>query len=172
MTSFTNTPQNMNPILPNEEIRITHGSHVELYFEVSLPNGTVIDSTFDRAEPVSLTIGDESLLAGFEQVLINLKAGDTRTAHLPPNQAFGEWNEENVQTFARAKFSLSEPNPVVGMMMEFNDKGKNSLVGVISEVSDDEVKVDFNHPLAGQEVLFKVQIFKVTPKGESSLKFV
>ncbi|WP_066803001.1 FKBP-type peptidyl-prolyl cis-trans isomerase [Moraxella oblonga] len=159
-------------ILPSEEIRITDGSTVLLHFEVSLPNGTVIDSTFGRDKPVSLTIGDESLLAGFEQVLINLKAGDTRTAHLPPEQAFGEWNAENVQTFARAKFSLSEPNPVVGMMMEFADKGKNTLAGVICEVTDDEVKVDFNHPLAGQDVLFKVQIFKVTPKGESQLRFV
>lgn len=159
-------------ILPNEEIRITDGSTVNLHFEVSLPNGTVIDSTFGRDEPVSLTIGDESLLAGFEQVLMTLKAGDVRTAHLSPEHAFGEWNKENVQVFPRAKFSISEPNPTIGMMMEFNDQGKNSLVGVVSEVSDDEVKVDFNHPLAGQDVLFKVQIFKVTPKGESSLKFI
>lgn len=162
----------MTTILPNEEIRIAHGSRVELHFEVSLPNGTVIDSTFGRDEPVALTIGDESLLAGFEQVLINLKAGDTRTAHLPPSEAFGDWNGENVQTFSKTQFALSEPNPTVGMMMEFNDKGKNSLIGVISEVNDDVVKVDFNHPLAGQDVLFKVQIFKVTPKGQSSLKLV
>jgi FKBP-type peptidyl-prolyl cis-trans isomerase SlpA len=158
----------MTTILPNEEIRITNGSTVSLHFEVSLPNGTVIDSTFGRDEPVTLTIGDESLLAGFEQVLINLKAGDTRTAHLPPDDAFGQWNSDNVQEFSRAKFALSEPNPVVGMMMEFADKGKNTLAGVISEVSDDTVKVDFNHPLAGQDVLFKVQIFKVTPKGETA----
>lgn len=156
----------MTTILPSEEIRITHGSRVLLHFEVSLMSGEVIDSTFGRADPVALTIGDESLLAGFEKVLINLKAGDTRTAHLPPDQAFGEWNKENVQSFPRAKFSLSEPNPVVGMMMEFDDKGKNSLVGVISSVDDDTVKVDFNHPLAGQEVLFKVEIFKVTPQGQ------
>lgn len=158
----------MTTILPNEEIRITDGSTVSLHFEVSLPNGTVIDSTFGRDEPVTLTIGDESLLAGFEQVLINLKAGDTRTAHLPPDDAFGHWNSDNVQTFAKAQFALSEPNPVVGMMMEFADKGKNTLAGVISEVNDDTVKVDFNHPLAGQDVLFKVQIFKVTPKGETA----
>ena len=142
------------PILPSEEIRISKDSTVSLHFEVSLPNGTIIDSTFGRENPVTLTIGDESLLAGFEQVLINLKAGDTRTAHLPPEQAFGTWNADNVQTFSKAQFSLSEPNPVVG---------------VVCEVSDDVVKVDFNHPLAGQEVLFKVQICKVTPKGQTSL---
>ncbi len=160
----------MTTILPNEEVRIAHGSTVSLHFEVSLPSGEVIDSTFHRPEPVTLTIGDESLLAGFEKVLINLKAGDTRTAHLPPEQAFGEHNHENIQTFSKAQFALSEPNPVVGMMMEFADKGQNSLVGVISEVNDDEVKVDFNHPLAGQDVLFKVQIFKVTPQGQTGVQ--
>lgn len=156
-------------ILPNEEVRIAHGSQVRLHFEVSLPNGEVIDSTFGRDEPVSLTIGDESLLEGFEKVLINLKAGDTRTAHLPAEQAFGTWNPENVQSFTRSQFILSEPNPQVGMMMEFADKGKNTLVGVISHVDDESVKVDFNHPLAGQEVLFKVQIYKVTPAGQNTL---
>ncbi|STY81372.1 FKBP-type 16 kDa peptidyl-prolyl cis-trans isomerase [Moraxella veridica] len=56
------------------------------------------------------------------------------------------------------------------MMMEFADKGQNSLVGVISSVTDDEVLVDFNHPLAGQEVLFKVQIFKITPQGQTAFE--
>lgn len=80
------------PILPSEEVRITHKSTVSLHFEVSLMNGEVIDSTFHRQEPVTLTIGDESLLAGFEKVLINLKAGDTRTATLSADDAFGQWN--------------------------------------------------------------------------------
>ena len=97
------------------------------------------------------------------------RRGDTRTAHLSPNEAFGQWNGDNVQIFSRAKFSLSEPNPVVGMMMEFADKGQNTLAGVICEVSDDTVKVDFNHPLAGQDVVFKVQIFKVIPQGQTAL---
>ena len=53
-------------ITPNEDIRITQGSLVKLHFEVSLENGTVIDSTFNRDEPVTLTVGDESFLPGFE----------------------------------------------------------------------------------------------------------
>lgn len=157
-------------INPNEETRITHGSRVSLHFEVSLPNGEVIDSTFHRESPVELTIGDESLLPGFESILNNLRAGDIRTAHLPPKQAFGEWNEANVQTFSHAEFALTEPNPIVGMMMEFADKGNNTLTGVINYVDQDIVKVDFNHPLAGQDILFKVQIFKVTPAGMQPLR--
>lgn len=166
-----NIPQTPEIITPNEQTRITHGSKVELHFAVSLENGTVIDSTFDRPEPVSLTIGDGNLLEGFEKVLMNLQAGDTRTAHLSPSEAFGEWNADNVQTFSKSQFALTESDPQVGMMMEFEDKGKNTLAGVISEVTDDEVKVDFNHPLAGQNVLFKVEIVQVTPKDNQAVKF-
>lgn len=162
----------MNDIIqPNEQTRITHGSKVELHFAVSLENGTVIDATFDRPTPVSLVIGDGSLLEGFEKVLMNLQAGDTRTAHLSPAEAFGEWNPDNVQTFSKTQFVLTNDKPQVGMMMEFEDKGKNTLAGVISDVSEDEVKVDFNHPLAGQNVLFNVEIVKVTPKDNQVVKF-
>lgn len=160
----------MTTILPTEETRIAHGSQVVLHFEVSLPSGDVIDSTFRRDKPVAMTVGDGSFLEGFEKVLIHLKAGDVRTAHLPPEQAFGLYNADNIQTFSRTQFALSEPNPCVGMMMEFADKGQNSLVGVICEVTDNTVKVDFNHPLAGADVLFKVQIFKVIPKGQVAVE--
>lgn len=160
---------NNDIITPNEQTRITEGAKVDLHFEVSLENGTVIDSTFDRGEPVSLVVGDGNLLPGFEKVLINLQAGDTRTASLSPEEAFGQWNPDNVQTFSHAQFAATGNLPEVGTMMEFEDKGKTTLVGVVSEVTDNAIKVDFNHPLAGQNVLFKVQIFKVTPKDSQSV---
>nr|WP_315040796.1 FKBP-type peptidyl-prolyl cis-trans isomerase [uncultured Moraxella sp.] len=166
MTQNTQTPI----INPNEQTRIAQGSQVALHFEVSLENGTVIDSTFERPEPVRLTIGDGSLLEGFEKVLMNLTAGDTRTAHLSPDEAFGQWNENNVQRFTKTDFAMTN-EPEVGMMIEFEDKSKTTLVGVVSEVNDDTIAVDFNHPLAGQNVLFKVQIFKVTPKDSQAVKF-
>ena len=159
-------------ITPTEDIRITQGSLVKLHFEVSLENGTVIDSTFNRDAPVTLTIGDESLLPGFEQVLMNLRAGDTRSAHLDPEQAFGEWNPDNIQHFSRTQFALVADNPEIGMLVEFEDKGKNTLPGTISAINDDEVEVDFNHPLAGQSVLFKVKIFQVTPPGVTGIKLM
>ena len=159
-------------INPNEDTRIAHSSLVKLHFEVSLENGTIIDSTFNRDAPVSLTIGDESLLPGFEQVLMNLRAGDTRTAHLEPEQAFGEWNPENIQHFSRTQFALVADNPEIGMMVEFEDKGKNTLPGTIIAIDEDQVEVDFNHPLAGQDVLFKVKVFKVTPPGVTGIKLM
>lgn len=76
-------------IQPNEEIRITDGSKVDLHFSVAIENGVEIDNTRNREEPVSLTIGDGNLLPGFEKALLGLRAGDRRTVHLPPEDAFG-----------------------------------------------------------------------------------
>ena len=159
-------------IHPNEEIRVSDGAQVDLHFSVAIESGAEIDNTRGRDEPVNLTIGDGNLLPGFEKALFGLRAGDRRTVSLPPEDAFGPWNPDNVQRFSHAQFALVADNPEIGMMVEFEDKGKNTLPGVISAINDDEIEVDFNHPLAGQSVLFKVKIFKVTPAGVTGIKLM
>lgn len=154
-------------IHPTEEIRIEHGSKVELHFSVALENGVEIDNTRGREAPVSLVIGDGNLLEGFEKALFGLRAGDRRTVHLPPEEAFGNWNPENVQRFDTVKF---EQRPEIGQMIEFEDKAKASLFGVVRAVDDDVTEVDFNHPLAGKNISFEVEIFKVTPFGQQGLQ--
>ncbi len=162
ITTFTN---------PNEDTRIAQGSQVALHFSVALENGIEIDNTRSYPEPVSLVIGDGNLLEGFEKALIGLRAGDRRTVHLPPEDAFGPWNPDNVQSFDTVQFVKSgDTTPEIGTMMEFQDKGGSTLAGVVKSVSDDKVEVDFNHPLAGRNVVFEVEIAKVTPAGVSGVK--
>ena len=156
-------------INPNEETRISEGSKVELHFSVAIENGVEIDNTRSREEPVSLTMGDGSLLPGFEKALFGLRAGDRRTVSLPPNDAFGPWNSENIQKFDTIKF---EQTPIVGNMIEFEDKAKQSLYGVVKSVNDDVTEVDFNHPLAGKNITFEVEIFRVTPAGQQGIKLM
>jgi FKBP-type peptidyl-prolyl cis-trans isomerase SlpA len=163
ITTFTN---------PNEDTRIAQGSQVALHFSVALENGIEIDNTRSYPEPVSLVIGDGNLLEGFENALIGLRAGDRRTVHLPPEDAFGPWNPENVQSFDTVQFvKAGDATPEIGTMMEFQDKGGGTLAGVVKAVNDDKVEVDFNHPLAGRNVVFEVEIAKVTPAGVSGVKF-
>lgn len=154
-------------ILPNEETRIQLNSTVELHFSVALENGVEIDNTRQHGEPVQLVVGDGSLLPGFESALMGLRAGDRRTVHLPPEDAFGPWNAENVQTFDTVKFA---ERPIVGHLTEFEDKAKSSLFGVVQSVDDNVTTVDFNHPLAGKNISFEVEIFKVTPPGQSGIQ--
>ena len=156
-------------ITPNEEVRVEAGSQVELHFSVALENGVEIDNTRQHETPVKLTIGDGNLLPGFEKALYGLRAGDRRTVHLPPEDAFGPWNPENVQTFDTVKF---EQLPTIGHLIEFEDKAKSSLFGVVKAVNDDTTEIDFNHPLAGKNISFEVEIFKVTPSGEQSFSIL
>lgn len=156
-------------INPTEEIRVSEGSKVDLHFSVTIENGVEIDNTRSREEPVSLVIGDGNLLPGFEKALFGLRAGDRRTVHLPPEDAFGPWNPENVQRFDTVKF---EQSPVVGHMIEFEDKAKTSLFGVVKSVNEDITEIDFNHPLAGKNITFEVEIFKVTPAGQQGIKIM
>lgn len=156
-------------INPNDETRIQDGSKVALHFSVCIENGVEIDTTRSRSEPVTLVMGDGSLLPGFEKAIMGLRAGDRRTVHLPPEEAFGLWNPENVQTFDTVKF---DECPVIGHLIEFEDKAKASLFGVVKSVNDDRTEIDFNHPLAGKNIAFEVEIFKVTPPGHQGLKLV
>ena len=156
-------------INPNEETRISEGSKVELHFSVAIENGVEIDNTRSREEPVSITMGDGSLLPGFEKALFGLRAGDRRTVSLPPDDAFGPWNSENIQKFDTIKFKQT---PIVGNMIEFEDKAKQSLFGVVKSVNEDITEIDFNHPLAGKDITFEVEIFKVTPAGQQGVKLM
>lgn len=164
----------MNPLHnPNDQTRIAQGCRVALHFSVSLAatdsSGIEIDNTRSRSQPVELTLGDGNLLEGFERALLGLCAGDRRTVHLPPEDAFGVWNADNVQTFDTVKF---EQRPQIDQVIEFEDKGKNTLAGVVKSVNDNITEVDFNHPLAGRDVVFEVEIFRVTPAGQAAIKLL
>lgn len=169
MTDSKNSSNTTQFVNPNEDTRIGEGSQVALHFSVALENSIELDNTRIRSEPVSLTIGDGNLLPGFESALLGLRAGDRRTVHLPPEDAFGAWNPDNVQTFDTVKFA---ERPQLDQMIEFEDKSKTTLPGVVKSVTDDITEIDFNHPLAGRNVVFEVEIVRVTPAGLSGLSIL
>lgn len=136
---------------------------VTLHFAVCLANGQVLDTTREREQPVSFTVGDGNLLEGFEKAIFGLKAGDKRSIFIEAKNGFGEWQEGNVQTFDRNLFAdqLS-----VGLVVSFADKSKAELAGVVKELNESQVVVDFNHPLASRDLLFEVDIISVRDVSE------
>jgi FKBP-type peptidyl-prolyl cis-trans isomerase SlpA len=139
------------------------GSNVTLHFALALADAQgseAIDSNFDKA-PVSFTIGDGSLLPGFEEVLFGLAAGDRRDVVLPPEKAFGNVNEDNVQRFPVYQFP---PDVALspGLMLEFGDAAGNNQAGVVRAIDKQWVDVDFNHPLAGRAIRFTVHVHAVS----------
>lgn len=143
-----------------ESTRIGQESRVTLHFALKLEDGNVVDSTFDK-QPASFKVGDGNLLPGFEQALFGLKAGDKRTLSILPEQGFGQPNPQNVQIMPRDQFQDMEL--AEGLLVIFNDAAKTELPGVVKAFDEQQVTVDFNHPLAGKTLAFEVEIIDVQP---------
>lgn len=143
------------------KLEVELGTKVTLHFALVLEDGDVIDSNFETA-PATFTVGDGNLLPGFESTLIGLENGDERAFTIPPEEAFGQHNPQNVQRVDRSNFDQQELE--VGAMFSFQN-GDGELPGVIIEFEDEEILVDFNHPLAGKNIIFQVKIMDITPQS-------
>ncbi|AMO55699.1 peptidylprolyl isomerase [Endozoicomonas montiporae] len=135
------------------------GRRVTLHFALKLDDGQVVDSNFD-GQPVTFVVGDGNLPEGFEQVLSGMSAGDEGVFRIPPSRAFGMPNPTNHQTFPRSRFA-SDIELQNGLVMSFKDAANSELAGVVTDFDDERVNVDFNHPLAGKELLFQVRVIQV-----------
>lgn len=142
-------------------ITIEQGTKVTMSFSLALENGELIDSNFNT-EPATFVLGDGNLLPGFEIPLQGLKAGDQGEFIISPENAFGQRNPENIQQLGRDNFDQESLN--VGDVFSFQN-GEGELPGVVIEVGDNLVRVDFNHPLAGRNIIFKVNIIEVSPSS-------
>lgn len=147
--------------------QIGPGKRVTLHFSIALADGTLVDSTRERPTPAEFAVGDGSLLEGFEKSIFGLRAGDRRSVFIDAKRGFGEPNPDNVQVFNRLDFKDMTPEP--GLMISFTDRG-GELPGVVTEVGEDTITVDFNHPLAGRDLVFEVDIIRVMDAEASPVK--
>ena len=147
----------MNPV----DVPVSEGTRIFLNFSLSLEDGSEVDSNFG-AEPVSFVYGDGSLLPGFEFLLLGMAAGQRSLFTVLPENAFGQPNDNNVQQIARDQFD-EDVTLEIGMVFSFADAAGGELPGMLLAYDDDEVTVDFNHPLAGRKILFDVLVHRVEP---------
>ena len=138
---------------------ITENSKITMHFSLELENGSVVESTFGQ-QPATFTIGDGSLLPGFEKPVIGLEIGDRQSFRIPQSEGFGEVNPQNIHIFKRSKFS-TDMTLAEGVVVSFADPSGAERPGTITRLDDEEVEVDFNHPLAGRELTFTVEILDV-----------
>lgn len=135
------------------------GARVTLHFALALDADTVVDSNFDAA-PATFTVGDGSLLPGFEQALLGRRAGERVEAVIASAAAFGPSNPDNLQRFPHYRFppdlALSE-----NLLVEFGDAAGYTQAGRVVAIGKQYVEVDFNHPLAGRDILFSAAILRI-----------
>ena len=140
---------------------IEPGSRVRMHFSLATTSGAELASTFGE-EPATLTIGAGELSSGLEEALLGLAAGDRKTVTLPPEAAFGEHDPGKVQAMARGDFA-ADMALEAGLIVAFETPAGDEVAGIVTALEGEQVTVDFNHPLAGAEVRFEVEILEVAP---------
>jgi len=134
-------------------------SLVLMHYSLALTNGTEIESSFND-EPVTITLGNNDVTEGMELALFGLKEGDTQTLTLTAEQGFGKRDEDNIHDMPLSDFP-EDLAPEVGLSYSFESPEDGEIPGTVLSIKDDTAKIDFNHPLAGQEIIFTVEILGI-----------
>ncbi len=135
------------------------GSRVKIHFTLSLEDGTEALSTLNE-EPLECVLGDGTLRPGMEMALYGMRAGEEDRVTLPPEQGWGEHDPQLIHNLPRSRFPANmalEP----GQIIAFDSAGGEEMAGAILSLDEQRVEVDFNHPLAGRNVVFWVKLLEV-----------
>jgi len=135
-------------------------SKVVMHYRITLEDGTVADSTWEDNAPIAFALGDGTLSPGLEQALHGLKAGDHETLTLSPEQGFGHKDTENIHNLPRDDFDPEMPLEP-GMVIGFSLPSGEELPGMVMDVTESHVQVDFNHPFSGHQLKFEVEVISV-----------
>jgi FKBP-type peptidyl-prolyl cis-trans isomerase SlpA len=140
------------------------GSFVTLHYRLAGPDGADIVNTFGLS-PATLSIGSGELAPAIEERLLGLAEGTRAAFALPPGAAFGDRNPELLQWVRRsllAEQGDADLEPQVGDVIQFEAPGgQGQVTGVVRELGESALRVDFNHPLAGQPLTFEVELIGV-----------
>jgi len=139
--------------------QVTGNETVKLHYTGKLNNGQVFDSSLQR-EPLEIKLGEGRLIPGFEKGLVDMKVNEKKTITIPKEEAYGEVQKELFQKVPNENLP-PEIKPEVGMgLMSQNPDGTERQLRV-AEVKDDFIIVDANHPLAGQDLTFELELLEI-----------
>lgn len=143
------------------------GDRVKVHYTGKLDDGSVFDSSECGDEgdcgcsgPLEFTVGAGEVIPGFEQAVEGLSINETRSVHIPVDQAYGERVEEMVAQVPRSELP-ADMVPEVGQQLEVTQEDGNAFQVVITAVTDDQVTIDANHPLAGRNLNFDIRLVEI-----------
>ena len=135
------------------------GDRVKVHFEGYLEDGTVFGSSMDD-EPFEFTIGEKNMLPGFENAVIGMQKGDTKTITLPPRDAYGDYIEKLVSVMERSGFP-QEINLEIGKRLRVRTQDGNYKMVTVKDFTEDSIVLDENDPLAGKTLTFKIELVEI-----------
>lgn len=131
-----------------------------MHYTGKLPDGNVFDSSVNR-EPLEFTIGSGNMIPGFEQAVEGMNVGDKKTAEIPSEQAYGEKREDMVISVPRENVP-GDIQPEVGQQLAVQQQEGQQVPVTVTEVTEEKVVLDANHPLAGKDLVFEIELVEVS----------
>jgi peptidylprolyl isomerase len=146
--------------------QVKSGDTVKVHYHGKLNDGTTFDSSEGR-EPLEFEVGSGSVIAGFDDGVTGMQVGDKKTINIPFDQAYGDVNDDQIMEFPIDRFP-EDMKPEVGMQLNLSDGAGQNIPVIIREVNDDTVVLDANHPLAGEDLTFDLELVEIVG-GKSNL---
>lgn len=132
------------------------GDTVKVHYTGKLDDGTVFDTSRSR-NPIQFTLGKGAVIEGFEQAVAGMNIGETKTTKIPMDKAYGPHRPDMVVTVKRDQFP-SDVNPNVGQRLELEQENNQSILVTVTNVSEADITLDANHPLAGKALTFELEL--------------
>lgn len=139
--------------------KVKTGDTVKVHYTGKLDNGDVFDSSVG-ADPLQFTIGGKQMIPAFEEAMVDMEIGEKKTIEIPADGAYGQRSDEMVQTVEREMLP-AEIELKVGLQLTAQDPNGQPFVVTIAKFDDENVTLDGNHPLAGEDLTFDVELVEI-----------
>lgn len=136
-----------------------HGDLVRVHYTGRLADGTTFDTSEQRA-PLEFTIGEGQLIPGFEQAVLGMAPGESTTTTIPAEEAYGPHHPERVMDVERHHLPV-DLQPEIGQRLNMRRQDGSTLTVVVTAVTEGQVTLDANHPLAGQDLIFDITLVEI-----------
>lgn len=139
---------------------VKKGDTIKIHYHGTLNDGSIFDSSKQR-EPLEFEVGSGMVIPGFDDGVMNMKVGDVKTINIPFAEAYGPVQEEMIIDFPRNQFP-EDMQPEAGMQLQMSDKSGQNFPVVVVSANDEIVKLDANHPLAGKDLTFELELMEIS----------
>lgn len=138
---------------------VQNGNTIKVHYTGRFEDGMIFDSSMG-GNPLEFTLGNHEVIAGFEDAALGMTIGDTKTVSIEPKDAYGDYNDGLVVDMPREYFP-EEISPEIGMRLIIVDNNGEELPVVVSDIHDESVRLDANHPLAGKKLIFDIELVEI-----------
>lgn len=141
------------------EAQVRNGNTVQVHYTGRLEDGWVFDSSVERG-PLQFQLGVGQMIPGFEKAVLGMKVGEKKTVTIPSDEAYGPRRDDMVVEVPREQLP-SDITPEVGLLLETTRPDGGTIIVIITKVTDTTVTIDANHPLAGKDLIFEIELVKI-----------